>query len=103
LGSGGPFGEVGGDGVVGLAGDVALEAADDRGDVDRYLSRTPATRTVCAAAALPSPRNATVTVTKPARVLVIRDRDFRAVVLRTPEIALKVLEVFAERLPPDPT
>jgi CRP/FNR family cyclic AMP-dependent transcriptional regulator len=47
------------------------------------------------------PRNATVTVTTPARVLVITDTNFRSVVLRTPQIALKVLEVFAERLPPD--
>jgi CRP/FNR family transcriptional regulator, cyclic AMP receptor protein len=47
------------------------------------------------------PRNATVTATKPLRVLVIRDTDFRSVLLRTPEIALKVLQAVADRLPPD--
>jgi CRP/FNR family transcriptional regulator, cyclic AMP receptor protein len=47
------------------------------------------------------PRNATVTATKPIRVLVIRDTEFRSVLMRTPQIALKVLGAFAERLPPD--
>jgi CRP-like cAMP-binding protein len=49
------------------------------------------------------PRTATVTTTNPARVLVIRDTDFRAVLLRTPQIALKVMEAIARRLPPDAT
>jgi CRP-like cAMP-binding protein len=47
------------------------------------------------------PRNATVTATKPVRVLVIRDTDFRSVLLRTPQIALKLLQALADRLPPD--
>jgi CRP/FNR family transcriptional regulator, cyclic AMP receptor protein len=47
------------------------------------------------------PRNATVTATKPLRVLVIRDTEFRSVLLRTPQIALKVLQAIADRLPPD--
>ena len=49
------------------------------------------------------PRTATVTATNPVRVLVIRDADFRSVLLRTPKIALKVMEAVAERLPPDAT
>jgi CRP-like cAMP-binding protein len=36
-------------------------------------------------------------------VLVIRDTDFRAMLLRTPQIALKVMEAVAERLPPGAT
>src|SRR6266487_1859375 len=47
------------------------------------------------------PRNATVTATTPVRLLVIRDTDFRSVLLRTPQIALKVLAAFVERLPSD--
>jgi CRP-like cAMP-binding protein len=49
------------------------------------------------------PRTATVTTTNPVRVLVIKDTDFRLVLLRTPQIALKVMEAVAERLPPDAT
>ena len=49
------------------------------------------------------PRTATVTATKPVRVLVIARANFRSVLLRTPEIALKLLAAFAERLPPDAT
>jgi len=49
------------------------------------------------------PRTATVTATKPVRLLVITDTDFRSVLLRTPQIALKVLAAFAERLPSDAT
>jgi CRP/FNR family cyclic AMP-dependent transcriptional regulator len=49
------------------------------------------------------PRSATVTATDPVRVLVIRDADFRSVLLHTPQIALKVMEAVAERLPPDAT
>lgn len=45
------------------------------------------------------PRTATVTATKPLRVLVVRDTDFRSVLLRTPQIALNVLEAAARRMP----
>jgi CRP-like cAMP-binding protein len=47
------------------------------------------------------PRVATVTATEPVRALVIRDVEFRTLISRTPQIALKVLEAFADRLPPD--
>jgi CRP/FNR family transcriptional regulator, cyclic AMP receptor protein len=47
------------------------------------------------------PRVATVTTTTPVRALVIRDTDFRGLLNRTPEIALKVLQAVAERLPAD--
>jgi CRP-like cAMP-binding protein len=47
------------------------------------------------------PRVATVVTTAPTRALVITDRDFRALVKRTPEIALKVLAAVGERLPQD--
>jgi CRP-like cAMP-binding protein len=47
------------------------------------------------------PRIATVTTRKPVRALVIRDVEFRALLQRTPAIALKVLNAVAERLPPD--
>lgn len=47
------------------------------------------------------PRNATVTATSPVRVLVIRDIEFRALLQQTPQIAIKVLETFAARLPPE--
>jgi CRP/FNR family transcriptional regulator, cyclic AMP receptor protein len=49
------------------------------------------------------PRTATVTATNPVRVLVIRDAEFRSMLLHTPKIALKVMEAVAERLPPDAT
>ena len=45
------------------------------------------------------PRTATVTATTPVRALVIGDREFRGLLERTPEIALKVLGALAERLP----
>jgi len=45
------------------------------------------------------PRVATVTATTPVRALVIRDREFRALLERTPAIALDVLTAVAERLP----
>ena len=45
------------------------------------------------------PRVATVTTTSKSRALVVTDRDFRSLVKRTPEIALKVLEAVGERLP----
>ncbi len=47
------------------------------------------------------PRVATVTTTSPTRALVVADRDFRGLVKRTPEIAIKVLAAVAERLPAD--
>jgi CRP-like cAMP-binding protein len=47
------------------------------------------------------PRVATVVTTSPTRTLVITDRDFRALVKRTPDIALKVLDAVGERLPAD--
>jgi CRP-like cAMP-binding protein len=47
------------------------------------------------------PRIATVKTRTPARALVIRDVDFRALLRRTPTIAVKVLEAVADRLPPD--
>lgn len=47
------------------------------------------------------PRVATVTATTPLRALVIRDTEFRALVRSTPQIALKVLEAFADRVPAD--
>jgi CRP-like cAMP-binding protein len=47
------------------------------------------------------PRVATVKTRTAARVLVIRDVDFRALLRRAPAIAVKVLEAVADRLPPD--
>lgn len=47
------------------------------------------------------PRVATVKTRKPVRALVIRDVDFRALLRRTPTIAVKVLEALADRLPPE--
>src|SRR5919204_3100091 len=47
------------------------------------------------------PRTATVKTHGPVRALVIRDVDFRALLQRTPAIAVKVLEALADRLPTD--
>jgi CRP/FNR family transcriptional regulator, cyclic AMP receptor protein len=47
------------------------------------------------------PRIATVKTRKPVRALVIRDVDFRALLQRTPAIAVKVLQAVADRIPPD--
>ena len=47
------------------------------------------------------PRVATVTTAEPTRALVVTDRDFKTLVKRSPEIALKVLEAVGERLPAD--
>jgi CRP-like cAMP-binding protein len=47
------------------------------------------------------PRTATVKTSGPVRALVIRDVDFRALLKRTPAIAVKVLEAVADRLPAD--
>jgi CRP/FNR family cyclic AMP-dependent transcriptional regulator len=46
-------------------------------------------------------RVATVTATTPVRALVIRDSEFRGLLSRTPQIALKVLQAIAERIPAD--
>jgi CRP-like cAMP-binding protein len=47
------------------------------------------------------PRTATVKTRTPVRALVIRDVDFRALLRRTPAIAVKVLQAVADRLSPD--
>jgi CRP-like cAMP-binding protein len=47
------------------------------------------------------PRIATVKTREPVRALVIRDVDFRALLQRTPAIAVKVLQAVGDRLPPD--
>lgn len=47
------------------------------------------------------PRVATVTTTEPSVALVITDRDFRTLVGKSPQIALKVMQAVGERLPPD--
>ena len=44
------------------------------------------------------PRTATVTTTSPARVLVITDQDFRRLLEIDPQIRLRVLGSFAERV-----
>jgi CRP-like cAMP-binding protein len=44
------------------------------------------------------PRTATVTALSPVRLLVVTDRDFRALLEHAPQIQLKVLEALAERL-----
>jgi CRP/FNR family cyclic AMP-dependent transcriptional regulator len=49
------------------------------------------------------PRTATVTATTPVRALVVADHDFRTLLDRSPNIALKVLQALAERLPASPT
>jgi CRP-like cAMP-binding protein len=47
------------------------------------------------------PRTATVTTTSPARALVITDRDFSALLRRSPQIGQGVLEALGERLAPE--
>jgi CRP/FNR family transcriptional regulator, cyclic AMP receptor protein len=47
------------------------------------------------------PRTATVTTTSPVRALVITDRDFSALLRRSPEIGQGVLEALGERLAPE--
>jgi CRP/FNR family transcriptional regulator, cyclic AMP receptor protein len=47
-----------------------------------------------------SPRTATVKATSPIRALVVTDRNFRALLERSPEIQRKVLQALAERLAP---
>lgn len=48
------------------------------------------------------PRTASVTARSPVRALVIRDVEFHALLRRKPQIALKVLESLADRLPAEP-
>jgi CRP-like cAMP-binding protein len=48
-----------------------------------------------------SPRTATATATTPIRVLVIRDQEFRSLLVRVPAIQTKVLEALADRLAAD--
>jgi CRP/FNR family cyclic AMP-dependent transcriptional regulator len=45
------------------------------------------------------PRTATVTAATPVRVLVIRARDFRELLRKTPSMQEKVLQALAQRLP----
>jgi CRP/FNR family cyclic AMP-dependent transcriptional regulator len=45
------------------------------------------------------PRTATVTTTRPSRMLVITARDFKALLRRTPSLQMKVLDALASRLP----
>jgi len=47
------------------------------------------------------PRTATVTATTPVRVLVITERDFAALLKRSPEISRGVAEALAERIAPE--
>jgi CRP/FNR family cyclic AMP-dependent transcriptional regulator len=49
-----------------------------------------------------SPRTATVVATAPVHALVIVDRQFRALVKQTPDIAVRVLGCVAVRLSRDP-
>jgi CRP-like cAMP-binding protein len=46
-------------------------------------------------------RTATVTATSQVRALVIRDREFRDLLMQQPQVALTILEAFGERLPPE--
>ncbi len=47
------------------------------------------------------PRTATVTTTSPVRALVITDRDFAALLKRSPLIGQGILEALGERLAPE--
>lgn len=47
------------------------------------------------------PRTASVTTTTDVRVLVINERDFSALLKRTPEVARGVAEALAERIAPE--
>jgi CRP/FNR family cyclic AMP-dependent transcriptional regulator len=47
------------------------------------------------------PRTATVTTTSPVRLLVITDRDFTALLQRSPQIGQGILEALGERLAPE--
>jgi CRP/FNR family cyclic AMP-dependent transcriptional regulator len=47
------------------------------------------------------PRNATITATSPGRALVITDSNFRRLLRDDEDVSTKVLDVLAERTPPD--
>jgi CPA1 family monovalent cation:H+ antiporter len=47
------------------------------------------------------PRTATVTLTSPARALVITERDFSMLLKHSPDIGRGILEALAERLAPE--
>ena len=47
------------------------------------------------------PRTATVTTTSPVRALVITDRDFNGLLMRSPQIGQGVLQALGERLAPE--
>ena len=47
------------------------------------------------------PRTATVTATEPMRALVITERDFNALMKRSPEVSRCIVEALGERLAPD--
>jgi CRP-like cAMP-binding protein len=47
------------------------------------------------------PRTATVTTTSAARVLVITERDFGALLKKTPDVGRGVAEALSERLAPE--
>lgn len=49
------------------------------------------------------PRTASVTTSTPVRALVITDRDFSALIKRSPEVSVCVLEALGERLASDLT
>jgi CRP/FNR family transcriptional regulator, cyclic AMP receptor protein len=49
------------------------------------------------------PRTASVTTSTPVRALVITDRDFSALIKRSPEVSVCVLEALGERLAHDLT
>jgi CRP-like cAMP-binding protein len=49
------------------------------------------------------PRNATVTLTSPARLLVVSAHNFRPLLLGSPQLQYKLLEGLAERLAPAST
>ncbi len=47
------------------------------------------------------PRTATVTTTKPTRALVITEREFLALLKRSPEVGAGIVEALGERLAPE--
>jgi CRP-like cAMP-binding protein len=49
------------------------------------------------------PRTATVTATTPVRTLVVHSRDFRRLLRDDPDVAERILQAVAERLPPADT
>ena len=49
-----------------------------------------------------TPRTATVETTSPVRALLVNDREFRALLERSPEITLKIVDALAARLGEQP-